>query len=185
MIENTQDISVPPIVSFIGRSNSGKTTLIEKLIPEFISRGYKIGIIKHSGHPFDVDTEGKDTWRYRKAGADAVIAAAPGEITLIRNHSCQTPEALALYCQGMDLVIVEGFKQGRQPKIEVYRKVQPEGPLFNEHIPIMAIVTDATPDELSQKSLHAPLPPEFPLFTPKDIKKIVAFIENRFLHIDY
>jgi len=175
---------LPPIVSFIGRSNSGKTTLIEKLIPEFTARGYRLGIIKHSGHRFDIDTEGKDTWRYRKAGADAVIAAAPGEIALIRNHACQTPEDLAGYCRDMDLVIVEGFKQGRQPRIEVYRKVQPEGPLFSENIPIVALVTDAMPDELSKKSLHAPFSTEIPLFGLEDIKKIADFIEKRFLPMD-
>ena len=82
--EHTVADSVPakdpmtvPIVSFVGRSNSGKTTLIERLIPELVVAGYRIATIKHAGHGFDLDTEGKDSWRHKRAGASTVIARSP------------------------------------------------------------------------------------------------------------
>ena len=58
-----------PILSFVGRSNSGKTTLIERVIPELVRAGYKVATVKHAGHGFDLDTEGKDSWRHKQAGA--------------------------------------------------------------------------------------------------------------------
>ena len=62
-----------PIVSFVGRSNSGKTTLIERVIPELVRAGYKVATVKHAGHGFDLDTEGKDSWRHKRAGASSVV----------------------------------------------------------------------------------------------------------------
>ena len=61
-----------PILSFVGRSNSGKTTLIERVIPELVRAGYKVATVKHAGHGFDLDTEGKDSWRHKQAGASSV-----------------------------------------------------------------------------------------------------------------
>ncbi len=171
---------MPRILSFVGRSNSGKTTLIEKLIPELKARGYKIGIIKHSGHRFDFDKEGKDTWRHRQAGADTVIAAGPGEMALVKNTSYQSIEELAVYCRDMDVIIAEGFKEGEQPRIEVYRKNQPEKPLFSEDLSVNAIVTDASAEELKKIQSLMPMAPDIPFFGLEDIKKIADFIENRF-----
>jgi molybdopterin-guanine dinucleotide biosynthesis protein MobB len=77
--------SVIPIVSIVGRSNSGKTTLIEKLIIELRRRGYRVGTIKHNSHGFDIDHEGKDSWRHKKAGAQVTVIASPHRIAVIED----------------------------------------------------------------------------------------------------
>src|SRR2546427_449321 len=71
---------LPPILCFVGRSNSGKTTLIERLIPVLVREGYRIATIKHAGHGFDLDTEGKDSWRLKRAGAKTVIVTSKGSV---------------------------------------------------------------------------------------------------------
>ncbi len=76
---------MPQIICIVGRSQSGKTTLIEKLIPELKRRGYRIGTIKHSHHIFDFDKTGKDSWRHKDAGAETVIVVSPGKIAMVKN----------------------------------------------------------------------------------------------------
>ncbi|MEQ1626536.1 MAG: molybdopterin-guanine dinucleotide biosynthesis protein B, partial [Nitrospira sp.] len=71
-----------PIVSFVGRSNSGKTTLIERVIPELVRAGYRVATVKHAGHGFDLDTEGKDSWRHKRAGASSVIVMSRGSLAM-------------------------------------------------------------------------------------------------------
>src|SRR5207249_4477106 len=71
-----------PIVCFVGRSNSGKTTLIERLIPELVQAGYRVATIKHAGHGFNLDTEGKDSWRHKQAGASTVIVLSKGSLAM-------------------------------------------------------------------------------------------------------
>ncbi len=73
-----------PIISIVGKKNSGKTTLIEKIIPELTKRGYKVGAIKHDVHEFEIDHEGKDTWRMTKAGADTVVIASDKKLAMIK-----------------------------------------------------------------------------------------------------
>ena len=72
----------PPLLSFVGRSNSGKTTLIERLIQELVLAGYRIATIKHAGHGFELDTEGKDSWRHKRAGASNVIVLSKGSMAM-------------------------------------------------------------------------------------------------------
>ena len=78
-----------PIVSFVGRSNSGKTTLIERVIPELVRAGYKVATVKHAGHGFDLDTEGKDSWRHKRAGASSVIVLSKGSMAMFADVSDQ------------------------------------------------------------------------------------------------
>ncbi|HHT9129872.1 MAG TPA: molybdopterin-guanine dinucleotide biosynthesis protein B, partial [Candidatus Brocadiaceae bacterium] len=111
-----------PIISIVGRSNSGKTTLIVKLIKELKLRGLKVATIKHSHHNFELDTEGKDSWLHTKAGADAVVVVSQKMLGIIR----QTPNELPLSeiinsLQDMDVIVVEGYKTEAIPKIEVFR----------------------------------------------------------------
>ena len=75
---------MPPILSFVGRSGSGKTTLIEKLITELTRRGRRIGVIKHALHKIEFDKKGKDSWRHRSAGAEAVMIASPDAISFLK-----------------------------------------------------------------------------------------------------
>ena len=73
---------MPPILCFVGRSNSGKTTLIERVIPELVKEGYRLATIKHAGHGFNLDTEGKDSWRHKRAGAGMVIVTSKGSLAM-------------------------------------------------------------------------------------------------------
>lgn len=96
-----------PVVVFAGKSDSGKTTLLEKLIAEIKNRGYRIGVIKHTAHGFDMDQPGKDSWRHQKAGADTVLLAAPDSLAMIKKQASASLDDLLAYFEGMDLVLVE------------------------------------------------------------------------------
>jgi molybdopterin-guanine dinucleotide biosynthesis protein MobB len=112
-----------PVVSIVGRSHVGKTTLLEKLIRELKQRGYRVATVKHDVHGFEIDRPGKDSWRHAQAGSDLVIIAGPNRLAMI----ARTPEEPALDAilsrlpVPVDIVLTEGYKRGRKPKIEVAR----------------------------------------------------------------
>ncbi|MBX3319647.1 MAG: molybdopterin-guanine dinucleotide biosynthesis protein B [Nitrospira sp.] len=113
-----------PIVSFIGRSNSGKTTLIERVIPELVKAGYRVATVKHAGHGFDLDTEGKDSWRHKRAGASSVVVVSKGSLALFADVSDQlkVEEVRDRFLDASyDLIIAEGWKSEGYPKIVVVR----------------------------------------------------------------
>ena len=116
----------PQVVCLVGTSNSGKTTLLIQLISILKQRGFKVGTIKHHLHPFDIDHEGKDSWRHQQAGADATVITAPSQTALIKKTDSQmaTREIISHYLNDMDLVLIEGFKYSNLPKIEVHRQAQ-------------------------------------------------------------
>jgi molybdopterin-guanine dinucleotide biosynthesis protein B len=136
---------VIPILSVVGRSESGKTTLLEKLIRELAGRGRRVGTIKHHYHgPVTVDVPGKDSWRHRQAGAHAVALVSPDTVFVVRD----TPAAISLeslthlaFC-GVDLVLTEGFKSGPMPKIEVNRRAQQAPLLCGPADHLAAVVSD-------------------------------------------
>lgn len=104
-------------------SNTGKTVLIEGLIKELKNRGYTVATIKHDVHGFDIDKEGKDTWRHRKAGAEAVIISSKGRMALIREVQEEVPlEELIKQVEDFDFIIIEGYKKSKYRKLEVYRQ---------------------------------------------------------------
>ncbi|HEX7766391.1 MAG TPA: molybdopterin-guanine dinucleotide biosynthesis protein B, partial [Nitrospira sp.] len=97
-----------PIVSFVGRSNSGKTTLIERVIPELVRAGYRVATVKHAGHGFDLDTEGKDSWRHKRAGASSVIVMSRGSLAMFADvpEEMKVEEIRDRYLDGSyDLII--------------------------------------------------------------------------------
>jgi molybdopterin-guanine dinucleotide biosynthesis protein MobB len=112
-----------PVVTLIGKSGSGKTTLMEGLIPELSRRGYRIATIKHHSHSgFEVDQEGKDSWRHARAGSVHVIIAAPDKIASYRTLKGElTLAEIVKEVQDADLILVEGYKQAGCPSIEVMR----------------------------------------------------------------
>ncbi len=115
----------PPILSFVGRSNSGKTTLIERVIPELTRLGYRVATVKHAGHGFDLDTEGKDSWRHKQAGASAVIVIAKGSLAMFADVSeeMNVEEVRERFLDDhTDLIIAEGWKNEDYPKIVVVRE---------------------------------------------------------------
>jgi len=135
------------IISIVGKSNSGKTTFIEKLIPELKKKGYKIGVVKHSHHGFDIDKEGKDSYRHQKAGADNVMVVSPGKLAMVKQTETETSlDDLRQYFSGVDLIITEGYKKENKPKIEIYREEIHKTTLCKEEDNLVALITDsATP----------------------------------------
>jgi molybdopterin-guanine dinucleotide biosynthesis protein B len=133
-----------PIVSIVGKSNSGKTTLIEKLIPELHRRGYRVGTVKHDVHGFEVDKEGKDSWRHRKAGAYSTIISSPQQIALVRtmNYDAPLEEIRDRFIQDVDIIIAEGYKKGSTPKVEVFRKEVHKEPLCTGEDHLLALVSN-------------------------------------------
>ncbi|PKM47197.1 MAG: molybdopterin-guanine dinucleotide biosynthesis protein B [Firmicutes bacterium HGW-Firmicutes-8] len=111
-----------PIISVVGYADSGKTTLLVKLIKELKRRGYKVAVIKHHHGDFAIDIPGKDTWRHAEAGANTVVLASPGKVAMIeKTESELTLDEIAEKITGVDLIITEGYKKGDKPKIEVFR----------------------------------------------------------------
>lgn len=112
-----------PIISIVGKSDSGKTTLIVKLVKELKRRGYKVGTIKHDYHGFEIDKEGKDSWRHGQAGSDTVAISSPTKLALIKRVEEEAPldELGSLFFDDVDIVLTEGYKSGPMPKIEVHR----------------------------------------------------------------
>lgn len=112
-----------PIVSMVGKSGVGKTTVLERLIHEIKRRGYRVGTIKHDTHGFEVDKPGKDSWRHAQAGSDAVVISGPRKMALIRTLDAEMSLDDIVQLMGdVDLVITEGYKRGDKPKIEVTRQ---------------------------------------------------------------
>jgi len=111
-------------VSFVAKSGTGKTTLLEKVIAELKGRGYRIGVVKHDAHRFDIDHPGKDSHRLTQAGADTMLIASPEKLAVVKQHAESPPieELIATYFSDVDLILTEGFKKSGLPKIEVHRR---------------------------------------------------------------
>ncbi len=157
----------PPIISFVGHSGSGKTTIIEKLIPLLAGAGLKVAIIKHDVHGFEMDKPGKDTWRHKKAGAAATIISSATQIGLVMDadHDHQ-PEELAPLLRFTDLIITEGYKRGSHFKIEVFRPAATGDPkpLCRNDPRLLAIISD---DKIVT---------DRPVFGTYDIKAVADFL---------
>jgi molybdopterin-guanine dinucleotide biosynthesis protein MobB len=159
-----------PIISVVGRSESGKTTLIEQLIPEFNKRGYRVATIKHHGSDFPIDHEGKDSWRHKQAGAHTVVISSPQKVALIEDvpHDLSLNELASQFIREADIIIAEGFKRERHPKIEVFRKAIHPHPLAPQLENVIAVVSDES------------LPLEtIPCLSTNDIGRLVDIIEKR------
>jgi len=137
-----------PILGFIGYSGSGKTTVLTQLIPILQDRGYRIGVIKHAHHQFDIDHPGKDSYELRQAGARQMLVASQHRWALIsetpdRQHEPQLAELLLkLDSNELDIILVEGFKHQTLPKIEVYRPALSHHPLYPDDPDIIALLTE-------------------------------------------
>jgi molybdopterin-guanine dinucleotide biosynthesis protein B len=158
-----------PVISIVGKSKSGKTTLIEKLIPELKKRGYRVGTVKHASHDFDMDKKGKDSWRHKTAGADTVIVASRERIVMVKDESSVQLERIEKYFDDVDLVITEGFKKENRPKIEVYRSHKNKKPLCNDDKTFIALVTDTD------------ISVNVPTFGSEEIEALSDLIEKKYL----
>jgi molybdopterin-guanine dinucleotide biosynthesis protein B len=160
-----------PIISIVGKSDSGKTTLIEKLVPELTRRGYRIATVKHDTHGFEVDREGKDSWRHKQAGAHTVVISSPDKVALIRDveKDLTLEEIREKLIQDVDLILSEGYKKDVQPKIEIFRKEKHKELLCSKEDHLIAVVT------------NQPFKIDVPCFGLDDMIGLSDFIEKRFL----
>jgi len=159
---------MPPVVSIVGHSKVGKTTLIEKLVSELVRRGYRVATIKHA-HDAGFDTPGKDSWRHIKAGSSATALSAPGQLVLIEPRSNELSEAdiERFLGEDYDIILSEGFKQSDIPKIEVHR--HGGGETLAGLKRLVAIVTD---EKLNTRVRQ---------FSFDDIKGVTDLLENGFI----
>jgi molybdopterin-guanine dinucleotide biosynthesis adapter protein len=157
------------VVSFVAASsNSGKTTLIEKLVGILKARGLRVTVVKHASKGFELDKPGKDSWRFRQAGADAVVLVGPDSMALLKNISREpSPEELALVSGDADIVIQEGFKHSAVNRIEVFRSgVSADRPLCLSDPSFLALVSDR------------PFEVTIPRFDLNDVEGVAEFVMN-------
>lgn len=171
-MEDQGGLNPTPVVSIVGKSQSGKTTLMERLIAEFKRRGYRVAALKHSRGDMDIDRPGKDTWRFAQAGSDAVVISSPDRLALIRrlDRDLDVEDIIPMLGLEFDLILVEGFRRSRMPKIEVHRKELGDD-LACKPEELSAVVSDGTVNaSLAQ-------------FARDDTVAIANFIEDRFMSI--
>lgn len=161
-----------PIICISGISGSGKTTLVEKLIPELISRGYRVASVKHDAHRFEIDKEGKDSWRHKQAGARTVVLASPEKVAVIRDldRDMGIDELVARYIEDVDIVVAEGFKGAINPKVEVWRKAASDAPVLLGDPNLLAVATDDREAELPVPRLDI-----------NDVKGVADLVEEKVL----
>lgn len=168
----------PPILSIVGKSDTGKTTLITRLIIELGRRGYRVGTIKHDVHGFELDVPGKDTWRHARAGARAVAISSPGKLALIQVVDRErTIDEVADMMDGVDLIMAEGYKSADKPKIEVTNKKAQGELICTVRDGLMAVAAEE-PALLTTKTA---VPPAVPVFHRDDAPGLCDFIEATFL----
>lgn len=159
----------PCVIQLVGYSNSGKTTLLTKLIPLLERSGIRVGVIKHDGgHDFEWDQPGKDTWRYREAGASLVAITSKTKTAIVEQRPTQLAVLVERLTQaGADLILVEGFKRESYPKLVVLRK--------SEDQELLQLVTHVC----GIVSWGAIEQTELPHFDINDIEAIVSFIQAK------
>jgi molybdopterin-guanine dinucleotide biosynthesis adapter protein len=131
-----------PVISFIGRSGVGKTTYLEKLIADLKRRGYRIGVVKHDIHGFEMDRPGKDTWRHAQAGADVVCISSFEKFALIKKmQRDMTLDEIVARMDDVDIILVEGYKNHSTLKVEIFRQASGREPLGRPE-DIFAVISD-------------------------------------------
>lgn len=154
----------PFLISFVGPSRSGKTTLLAALIAEISRRGYRVGAVKHSLRGFELDREGKDSDRFRRAGARGVLLASPDSIGFLADAPRGfSPRDAAAFFPDADIVLVEGWKEARLPKVAV----APEGWRVPRGRGLIAAVGKAAAGS------------RIPRFEPGDVRGIAEFLIGR------
>ena len=175
-MEEQGEQKMSPIVAIVGKSQSGKTMLVEQLIRELKKRGYRIAALKHSHCGVEIDHPGKDSWKFTQAGSDAVCISSPDKLAFIKNLNCElkVEEITPILGSEFDLVLAEGFKKSKIRKIEVHRKELGDGLICSPE-ELSAIVTDSPTDTLIADGF------KLPIFRWSDTAAIADFIEKNFL----
>ena len=155
------------VFGVVGWKNAGKTGLMERLVTEITTRGFTVSTVKHAHHSFDVDHEGKDSYRHRQAGATEVLLASGNRFALmheLRNEAEPSLEALLAKLAPVDLVLVEGYKRDAHPKVEAHRSVTGNPLIAPEDKTVRAVASDTA------------LVLDRPVFDLNDTKAIADFI---------
>lgn len=166
-----------PILGFSAWSGTGKTTLLRQLIPALKARGLKVSVIKHAHHHFDLDFPGKDSYELRKAGAAQTVICTTTRLAMITELECPEDEPDlwqiidAMNTEQVDLVLVEGYKEIRFPKIELHRAVIGKPLLYPADEAIIALACDGAP----------PADIRIPVLDINDIDAIASFVCDDFL----
>ena len=160
----------PAILSIVGKSEVGKTTLIEKMLPCLVRRGIKVGTIKHDVHGFTMDREGKDSYRHKQAGAHTTVISSPKKIGMVRDadHDHDIKEIVDLYLKDMRLVLTEGYKRESWPKLEVHRRELKRPLISNPDEGLIAVASNENLDV------------NVPVFGLDDIEQISDFLISYF-----
>ena len=160
-----------PIVSIVGKSDSGKTFLIERLVSVLKAKGYRIATIKHDVHGFEMDREGKDSWRHKQAGASTVVVSSPKKIAMIQD--VEEEEGLErirdAWIRDVDLILTEGYKRAHYPKIEVSLFGGSNQLLCTEEQGLVAVVAN---HDVSR---------DVPVFREAEIPRLVDWVEERYI----
>lgn len=161
----------PRVLSVVAKTNTGKTTLLERLIPALKDRGWSVGVLKHHSHTSSFDTPGKDTYRLAEAGADMIVGASPVQIATFRRREegDDLETTIQTLFAGLDLVLTEGYKRGPYPKLEVHRAARSSEILCSAD-ELLALVTD----------VHLPM--DVPQFSLDDIDSVAVFVEKWLTH---
>jgi len=169
------------VVGFAGYSGSGKTTLVEQLIPALRLRGLRVSVVKHAHHSFDIDQAGKDTFRHRDAGAFEVVVASGRRLALMREFEREATltvhQLIAELYEGVDWVLVEGFKESDLLKIEFWRAASGKPARYVDDDFIVAVATDS-PAEL-------PVPTQLPVLDLNNADALAAWLVENQARFDY
>jgi len=153
-----------PVITIVGNSHSGKTTLVTKLIQELNTQGFRVATIKHCDKEFNIDKEGKDSWRHAQAGAETVVLSSKTRLALIKKqHQLPKLDEICKLISEVDIILVEGYKGENKPMIEVG-----SSPSLLKRDNLIAVVTKEKIDFQ-------------PCFHPEDIKGITEFIKEKVL----
>ncbi len=160
---------MPSVVSIVGKSNTGKTTFMVKLIAELAGRGYRVATIKHSHHAIEFDQPKKDSWRHAQAGSITRAVSATNAVSITRNVAKEPKidDVVRLLGEDYDIILTEGFSRGDAPKIEIHRKEL--GTLLEDAKKLIAVVTDE------------PLEKKVRQFRPDDVKGVADLLEEGFI----
>ncbi|MFA5843845.1 MAG: molybdopterin-guanine dinucleotide biosynthesis protein B [Coriobacteriia bacterium] len=160
-----------PIISIVGKSDSGKTTFLEGLVRVLVGRGWRVATVKHHVHDVEIDVPGKDSWRHARAGAHVAMVSSPTRLALVRSVDRErTLDELAQAAGDVDILLTEGFKRVARVRIEVARRARSDE-LVSGPEELFALVTDA-PDLAAGDA---------PVFGLDDHAAVADLIERTFL----
>lgn len=162
---------MPPIISIVGKSGSGKTRAIEELVKDFKQRGYKVGTVKHHFHgDFEIDIPGKDSWRHAQAGSDLVVISSPRKLAMIKKmeREASLDQIVKELMQEVDIVLTDGYNREKKPGVIIAQSKE-DLELFSRDREVVAVVSDEK------------IQTEIPAFSFREISNLTTLIETKFL----